>query len=492
MSPELHAFQQRLALHAVERPQVTALWGDERRIDYASLLAEIDRRREWLRDVEARSLALALADASNTLLWDLAALFEEIPCILLPPFFTPAQRRHCLEQSQVYTVLADPVHDDELAGAGYQRAGLFWFRERAQALLPPGTAKLTYTSGSTGTPKGVCLSAAGILGVTQALAAATQASGASHQMALLPLAVLLENVGCYAALWLGATVSLPSQQRLGLQGASNLNLPVLLATLAERRPDSLILVPQLLQVLVGAAEQGYLAPGWFRFLAVGGARVSTPLLQRALALGLPVHEGYGLSECASVVSLNRPGLQRPGSVGKPLPHVQVRLADDGEVLVSSHAMLGYLGEPSAVPVWWPTGDLGQFDEDGYLYLHGRKKNQFITSYGRNVNPEWIEAELTQGGVIAQAFVYGEAQPRNHALLWPLNPASADTQIQEAVERANQALPGYAQVHAWSRLDQPFTPDNGMLTSNGRPRRDAIIAHYQHLLTANPAAEDIAS
>lgn len=492
MSPELKVFSDRLLEHAAERPYTTAVWGDELRIDYASLYAEIELRRELLRDVQANSIALALDNTANALIWDLAALLEEIPCVILPPFFSAAQRQHCLQQSQVQIVLADRPHEHELIDAGYQQAGLFWIREVNATRLPPGTAKLTYTSGSTGAPKGVCLSAAGIVEVALVLVAASQASAPTHHMALLPLAVLLENIGCYAALYAGATVSLPSQGSLGIQGASAVNLTTLLGVLARRQPDSLILVPQLLQVLVSAAEQGYLNPAGFSFLAVGGARVSEPLLQRARDVGLPVYEGYGLSECASVVALNRPGAQRPGSVGQPLAHVQLRLGEDGEVLVRNRAMLGYLDEASAPDQWWPTGDLGYFDADGYLFIKGRKKNQFITSFGRNVNPEWIEAQLTQGPLIAQAFVYGEALPRNHALLWPRHPATSDAQLQEAVEQANLALPGYAQVHGWTRLHQPFSTDNAMLTANGRPCRDAILYHYHHVFSAHSSAEDIAS
>lgn len=492
MSPELRAFYLRLRSHAFERPHATALWGDGSPIDYAGLLIEIEQRRQVLRGIHVTSLALAMDNGAETLMWDLAALFEQIPCIILAPFFTPAQRLHCLQQSGVQAVLADASLEPQLEDLGFTRAGLLWVQQAVSVTLPAGTAKLTYTSGSTGSPKGVCLSAAGILKVVMALAAASKDCRPTHQMALLPLAVLLENVGCYAALYLGAMVSLPSQRTLGIGGATALDMTSLLGTLNRRRPDSLILVPQLLQVLVAGAELGHLDALSFRFLAVGGARVSEQLLQRASALNLPVYEGYGLSECASVVTLNRPGMQRPGSTGKPLPHTEVRLSADGEVLVRSEAMLGYLGDTSTPTLWWPTGDIGHFDQDGYLYLKGRKKNQFITSFGRNVNPEWVEAELTQGPVIAQAFVHGEALAHNHALLWPTHAGITDAQLQHAVTQANQTLPGYAQVHQWTRLAQPFTPDNGMLTANGRPRRDAILNHYPFLLTAQPSAEDLAS
>jgi len=169
-------------------------------------------------------------------------------------------------------------------------------------------------------------------------------------------------------------------------------------------------------------------------------------------------------------------------VGKPLPHVTVRLGDDGEVLVKGSALLGYLGDEPYQQEWLATGDIGAFDADGYLYLKGRKKHQFITSFGRNVNPDWVEAELTQRGTIAQAFVHGEGLNRNLALLWPLDPSAADETLAATVAHANAQLPDYAQVHAWKRLAEPFTPDNGLLTSNGRLRREAILSRYRDTLS----------
>jgi long-subunit acyl-CoA synthetase (AMP-forming) len=286
-------------------------------------------------------------------------------------------------------------------------------------------------------------------------------------------------------------LSLPSAKTLGVEGASGVNVPQLLGCLASRAPQSLILVPQLLLMLVSAAEQNAFDPRHLRFAAVGGARVCEDLLRRAQRAGVPVYEGYGLSECASVVCLNRPQAHRPGSVGQPLPHVHVRLADDGEVLIRGSTLLGYLGEAPHTAPWWPSGDLGEFDAEGFLYLKGRKKHQFVTSFGRNVNPEWVEAELTQRGLIAQAFVHGEAMPHNHALLWPHRPDCSDEQLAIAVDQANQALPDYARVHHWTRLDQPFTAANGLLTANGRPRRDAIVERYREQLNESAFTEESA-
>ncbi|UXV22447.1 AMP-binding protein [Pseudomonas fluorescens] len=478
MSPETRRFHAVLRGHAERNDGTIALWGDTLKMDYTSLFAEVAYRQQRLRDEGVKVVALALDNGVDAMLWDLAILFEGLTCLTLPPFFSPTQRAHCLEQSHAERVIAEPDLEAELLAAGYQQHGDFWCRSFAgRPSMPSGTAKVTFTSGTTGAPKGVCLSADSLLRVARELHQASHASDPRHHLALLPLAILLENLGCYAALYAGATLSVPSQKNLGIQGASAVDAAKLLGCLAVRQPHSLILVPQLLLMLVMAAEQKAFNPQHLRFAAVGGARVAKGLLQRAQQLGMPVYEGYGLSECASVVCLNRPDAQRPGSVGQPLPHVEVRLAEDGEVLIKGSTLLGYLGHTGHPDHWWPSGDLGTFDADGFLYLNGRKKHQFVTSYGRNVNPDWVEAELTQGGVIVQAFIYGEAQPENHALLWPHRNDCTDTQLAATVAAVNAGLPDYAQVHRWTRLDEPFSAANGLLTANGRPRRDAIVARY---------------
>ena len=492
MSPETLRFHAVLRGHAERNDGAIALWGDSLKMDYATLFAEVAYRRERLRDEGVQVVALALDNGVDAMLWDLAVLFEGLTCLTLPPFFSAAQRAHCLEQSHAERVIAEPYLSQELEGLGYHKVGDFWCRHfDGRPSMPLGTAKVTFTSGTTGAPKGVCLSGESLLRVARELYQASHVNEPRHHLALLPLAILLENLGCYAALYAGATLSVPGQKSLGIQGASAVDAAQLLGCLAARQPHSLILVPQLLLMLVIAAEQKAFSPRGLRFAAVGGARVSKALLQRAQQLGMPVFEGYGLSECASVVSLNVPQAQRPGSVGRPLPHVDIRLAEDGEVLIKGSTLLGYLGQTEQPDTWWPSGDLGAFDEDGFLYLKGRKKHQFVTSYGRNVNPDWVEAELTQGGDIAQAFVYGEALPHNHALLWPHRADCSDAQLAAAVAEANAGLPDYAQVHQWTRLDVPFTAANGLLTANGRPRRDAIVARY-HAYFTQPLNEDTPS
>ena len=132
--------------------------------------------------------------------------------------------------------------------------------------------------------------------------------------------------------------------------------------------------------------------------------------------------------------------------------------------------------------WLRTGDLGHF-EDGFLVLHGRKKHQFVTAYGRNVNPEWVEAELVQQAPIAQAWLHGEALAQNVAVLVPRRPGVADAELQAAIDRVNAGLPDYARVHRWLRADAPFGASNGLATANGRLRRNALFKHYQSAINA---------
>lgn len=483
MLHNVNVLRSALQQHRLARPCEYALRGATSRLDYQQLWDGVEQRQALLQAHQGKVVAVVMDNSPEAVLWDLAALFAGLPCVTLAPFFTTAQRIHCFEQSQVDIAVADERWAEDMQQAGFYREGEVWRRVQSRDPgIPAGTAKITYTSGTTGTPKGVCLSAHALLRVAQELESASRPAAPERYLAVLPLAVLLENLGIYAALLAGASITVSSQQQMGINGATGVDWPRLLGTLVMSGAQSLILVPQLLLGLVTAIERKLVRAEQFRFVAVGGARVAADLLERAAKVNLPVYQGYGLSECASVVCLNRPEDNRPGSVGRPLPHVQVRLGDGGEVLVSGSALLGYLGDAAFAETWLHTGDIGEFDADGYLYLKGRKKHQFITSFGRNVNPDWVEAELTQRGTIAQAFVHGEGLHHNLALLWPLDPSCSDATLAATIAQANAQLPDYAQVHAWKRLPEPFTPDNGLLTSNGRLRREAILSRYRDALS----------
>jgi long-chain acyl-CoA synthetase len=482
-----------IAHHAEQRPDAIAIEGSDSSLNYADLYARVQRLAGELRVSNINTLGLLADNGVDWAVADLAALSAGIPCVPLPAFFSTQQLAHAIRNSGMDAVLTDqPQRVNELLGGqgqplALQSAGNLKALGLSAVVtvnkLPAGTAKITYTSGTTGQPKGVCLSREAMECVAQSLCQASAADTADRHLCLLPLSTLLENIGgIYVPLLAGACSSILPLQQVGLQGAAALDVGVMLQAMHAQRASSAIMVPQLLHALAAALGMGARASATLRFIAVGGAPVSPRLLAAAQQLGLPVFEGYGLSECASVVAVNTPHANKPGSVGKPLPHVKLRFASDGEIFVGGAVFEGYLGQAEKPDQdgWWATGDTGYLDGEGYLRLSGRKKNMFITSFGRNVAPEWVESELTINPVIANAAVFGEARPWNVALIVPRNLPGVDRDgaIAEAVAVANRSLPDYAQVRKWLLADEPFTVHNGLLTSNGRLRRAEIWARYE--------------
>ena len=483
--------------HAEETPHHLALTGSDSSFTYAQLLSAIERAEAMLAGLGNR-LGLALANSPAWAAIELAALRLGMTEIPLPSFFSAEQIAHTIKDSALDLVVTDQprrirdiLHANGISLIGKQeiflcgkQLTLYQLELAGRKTLPPDTSKVTYTSGTTGKPKGVCLGAESMQQVAFSLLQATVASSADRHLSLLPLTTLLENIaGLYVPLLAGATcVVLPGEQ-VGLVGNS-LDAGRMLDTLNRMRATTTIMTPELLHALVRAIEAGHARPYHLRYVAVGGASVSRQLLYRAEQVGLPVFEGYGLSECASVVAVNTLSHYRPGTVGKPLPHVSLKFTAENEILVKGASLLGYAGEQDngLHDGYLATGDIGHLDEDGYLHISGRKKNIFITSFGRNVAPEWVERELTMSKAIAQAVVFGEARPWNAAVIVPRAQATS-AEIDEAIAEVNENLPDYAQVLCWILADAPFTDHNGQLTVNGRLRREVIWQAYQSRINA---------
>lgn len=425
----------------------------------------------------ARCVASRLDNGPDWLALDLALRARGLVHVPLPTFFSPAQTAHALARSGAdLLVLADAASSpaDTLPLLSGLRVRLL---DGPRVSMPAGTACITFTSGTTGQPKGVCIGDDALLTVAGALVDASRPLAPSRHLCLMPLSTLLENIsGLYGALLSGADIAVPPLAEIGYSGAAGLDVARLVACLHRYAPHSMIVFPQLLLALVTAAEQGVALPPSLRFVAVGGGRVGPALLMRAAALGLPVFEGYGLSECVSVVALNRPGAVRAGSVGRPLPHARVSVID-GELHVAGVRCLSYLGEDAPLPGAIATGDLGHVDADGFVHVTGRRKHMFITAFGRNVSPEWVESELLQHPLFAQAIVLGESRPFNVAVAWLRRQDLDAATLQDALDAVNAGLPDYAQVTRVIRVDRPFSAADGLLTENGRPRRDAIAHAY---------------
>lgn len=434
---------------------------------------------------DGRPVAVALDNGAAWVLADLALLQLGIPSLPLPPFFSPDQTQHALRDCGAGALLRPAAPGEpsfDIAGRPLTLQAL----PGGPVALHQGTAKITYTSGSTGSPKGVCLSSDQMARTALAIVETLGQQHAGVHVPVLPLAVLLENVaGLYATLLAGGRYHAPGLVELGFADPFRPDLAKLCNTVTAAGATSLILVPELLRGLMAAVAQGAPRPDGLTFVAVGGAKVSPRLIASARAAGLPVHEGYGLTECASVVALNTPGADRPGAVGRALPHLEVSLAEDGEIVVGPRPYLGYVGGPAHTgPV--RTGDLGALDADGYLTISGRKSNTIITAFGRNVAPEWVESELLAQPEIAQAAVFGESRARLSAIVVPSTAAVGAEALAAAIERANARLPDYARVSHWTP-GPPFNAAAGELTGNGRPRRQVIWARRGQTLTTTESA-----
>lgn len=430
-------------------------------------------------------IAVRLPNGAAWVILDLALARLGWASLPLPGFFTDAQRQHAMADAgaSLLVELSDAANGDlSIAGSPLRVTPLSLPDRR----LPAGTAKITYTSGSTGQPKGVCLSRQHMEAVASSLVQAIGANYAGLHLPLLPLSILLENVaGLYTTLLAGGRYHILPPDQLGLADPFRPDLPRLAGAIAEQRANSLILVPELLRALMMVMTfTGVRLPD-LTLVAVGGAKVAPSLLARADELGLPVYEGYGLSECASVVALNTPAARKAGTVGRPLPHLGVAIRE-GEIVVENSGFLGYAGGSTHDgPVF--TGDLGEIDEDGFLRISGRRLNTIITSHGRNVAPEWVESELTAQPEIRQAVVLGEAQAELSALIVPLIPGMDEAAIAGAVARANANLPPYARIGRWLARDA-FDPAAGELTNNGRPRRAVLGARYRDFMEASTTGD----
>jgi long-chain acyl-CoA synthetase len=474
-----------LAAHATRTPDRIALSSEGGQYTYEALDAAVRRASLSLMRIDAvrsgRPVAILLENSAAWVILDLALMRLGCPSLPLPGFFTAAQHRHALEgagAAVLVTVAEGGSAFLEIAGVPLHVESL---APRAGA-LPPGTAKVTYTSGSTGRPKGVCLSQGQLESVAASLVEVIGADYAGRHLPILPLSILLENVaGLYVTLLAGGEYRVLAPPVLGLQEPFRPDVGRLASAIAVERATSLILPPELLRALL--MVMGFTGARFPRlnFVAVGGSKVAPRLLSQSAALGLPVYEGYGLSECASVVALNTPLSLKAGSVGRPLPHLRVEIAADGEIVVGPGPFLGYAdGTAHEGPVH--TGDLGRLDAEGFLHIDGRRTDTIITTFGRNVAPEWVESELLAQPEIRQALVFGDGQAELGALIVPLTPHTGGEAVARAIERANENLPAYARVRRW-RLRGPFDPAAGELTANGRPRRAALLSRHRDFIDA---------
>jgi len=442
-----------------------------------------------------------------------------------------------------------PVHDwDALIAAHPGDA-----RACAEALTATrdDIACLIYTSGTGGAPRGVMLHHGSILCNVEGcveLIANDFGWGDEIFLSFLPISHAYEHSGGqFLPIGLGGQIYYAE------------SLEKLAANIAEVRPTIMVVVPRLFELLrarvskavekqgrlprlmleqtlrlsARLAERGSLAPwdwpvqkllervfipkirkrfgGRMKALVSGGAPLNPDVGTFFQSLGLTLLQGYGQTEAGPVISCNRPsrGL-RMDTVGPPLKDVEVKIADDGEILVRGElVMKGYWNNPAETARtirdgWLHTGDIGLFDEEGRLRITDRKKDLIVSDKGDNIAPAKLENMLTLQPEIGQVMVYGDRRPNIVALIvpdpewmkeWAQAQGKADdfaalrgdpafhAAIRTAVDRVNADLSVIEKVRRFALADEPFTIDNEMLTPKQSIRRHIIRAQYQERLDA---------
>lgn len=470
-----------------------ALRSRDRSVTFAELAEAVRQGMSQLQSMQVETLGLFLDNGIDWIVYDLAALANGIRVVPLPPFFSDAQIAHAISDANCDAILFDLALPRSVSAAGIALPGISDSRLQRIRIAPadggigrpagqsPAALKISYTSGTTGAPRGVQLCLDSIEQTTASLCAAIGDLELEAHLSLLPYATLLENIaGVYVPLTLGRCVHAEPAADIGLTAALGLDPCKFRDCLNRVRPNSLIVTPRLLELLCQLAQSAAFDPGCLRFVAVGGARVAPALLRRARAAGIPAYEGYGLTEFTSVATLNTPQNDRVGSVGKALPGVTVTIADDGEICLSQERTRG---RPSLVR----SGDLGRIDDDGFVHVDGRKSNLIVLANGRNVAPEWIEAELDASLSIEQSYVYSVDDQHLAALL--ASPAT-NVEIEAEIERINHQLPAYARLHQWHRLATPFSREGQTLTANGRLRRQQIAKRLPALLAQQKSSAPV--
>jgi long-chain acyl-CoA synthetase len=246
--------------------------------------------------------------------------------------------------------------------------------------------------------------------------------------------------------------------------------------------------------------------GRLRLPISGGAPLAPEIAEFFDAIGIRILEGYGLTECTTAASTNRPERYRFGSVGPPLPGFEVRIDEDGEILIRSETVFqGYFKDPEATAQvltpdgWLRTGDIGTLDEDGFLHITDRKKDIIVTAGGKNVAPQNLENDLKTSRYVSQALVVGDRRPYVAALI-TLDPEeisrwaaargiagdvatlARDERVREliqgVVDEVNRERSRYEQIKRFAILSRDFTMDAGEVTPTLKLRRRAVMEHFQ--------------
>jgi long-chain acyl-CoA synthetase len=425
------------------------------------------------------------------------------------------------------------------------------FETMANTVRPGDLAAIIYTSGTTGVPKGAMLTHANFVSNTIGASTVIKISDKETGFSFLPLSHTLERIGMLAYLYNGCSIAF----------AESMN--TLLENLLEIRPHLMVSAPRIFEKIYagimnkvlsspplkkkiffwalkvgkkhGANKLGGqpispflqakrnlahklvfekiigLTGGRIRLFLSGGAPLSKDIAEFFYAIGLLILEGYGLTETSPVISLNAIGHMKFGSVGKPIPGVEVRIAEDGEILTRGpHVMKGYYKMPDETAEvfngdWFRTGDIGRFDEDGFLVITDRKKDIIVTSGGKNIAPQQLENLLKTSPYISNAVVTGDRRKFVSAIIVPNFEKIEDYAASRGIPTANRSglvrnpdivgflmgevdrttadLASYEKIKKIVVLERDFEIDAGELTPTLKVKRNIIENKYRGLIDA---------
>ena len=430
-------------------------------------------------------------------------------------------------------------------------------RGKAVDFTPEGDASeddiatIIYTSGTTGNPKGVMLTHANFIFNLQACKSLIEVSDTDVLLSFLPLSHVFERLGGhYVPLFSGAKIAYAESTFTVARNMQEISPTVMLSVprLYETMHDRVLSAVQagsplkqkifhwgvsvgsavssaiqqgknpsaILQLQQGIADKLVFAKlkaatgGRLRFFVSGGAALPQTIAEFFHAAGILILEGYGLTETSPVISMNHPAKWKFGTVGVPVPGVEVQIAEDGEILTRGpHVMKGYFNnEAETAEVidaerWFHTGDIGIIDEDGFVKITDRKKNIIVLSNGKNVAPQPIESELVQSPFISQIMLIGNERKNLAALIAPNfdalkawasenNVEATDipamlqaSEVQQLIQRDIRSrltdFADFEQVRRFALLEQEFSQEADEMTPTLKLKRNVIIEKYADVI-----------
>jgi long-chain acyl-CoA synthetase len=421
-----------------------------------------------------------------------------------------------------------------LSALGRESGDEALWQERMKGINGDDPFSIIYTSGTTGRPKGVVLSHRNILSNIEATLRVLHIRPEDIYLSYLPLSHIFERMVHHLMVSLGAVVAY--SRGFAFVGADmGLFKPTIMvgvpffydrvkAKVSEgaeksgsikrflfnralkigRAGSGPALLKSFADRLVFKKIRERVAPG-LRFFISGGAALSRDTAEFFWALGIPILEGYGLTETSPVVCVNTPEAVKLGTVGRPIPGVKVRISEEGEILVKGpNVMKGYLNMPEATREairegWFHTGDMGAVDEDGFLLITDRKKDIIVTSVGKNVSPQRIETILRADEYIKEALVYGDGRAHLVALVvpdierldaggikiekdrWPVEDGEAVRFFEKRVHKRLKPLARFEQIKRLALIDDCLSLEGGELTPTMKVKREAVGKRFRDLI-----------